>query len=168
MSAPRYSTRPRLNPDLRPVPRDLRGLVFYSTAGANATIFGLHFRWTTTLGCGIARRGGASRGQWLRATHGGIDLIHASGFRFEALVTSLGAQPMVEMSQISAFTFGGLVQEVDSYGHSLFKVTRCGTMCPQSFCRLSIENPCHDDVAQSLEITDQDILHFPLAIDDHI
>ena len=36
-------------------------------------------------------------------------MIRATGFRFKALAASLAAQPMVEMTQIPDFTFGGLV-----------------------------------------------------------
>ena len=61
---------------------------------------------------------------------------------------SLNRAQMAKEQEMQPPTFGGPLQ--------------------QSFCRLSIEKPCHDDVAQSLEITDQDILYFPLAIDDHI
>ena len=61
------------------------------------------------LGCGVARHGGTSRGQLLRAIQRGPYLILAGVFPLEAFATSFPAQPMVQMTQILPFTFGGLV-----------------------------------------------------------
>ena len=52
----------------------------------------------------------ATRGQMLRFLQRGPYLILASVFPLEVLAASFPAQPMVEVNQISDFTFGGLVQ----------------------------------------------------------
>ncbi len=73
----------------------------------------------------------AARGQILRAIQRGPYLILAGVFPLEAFAASFPAQPMVEMTQILPFTFGGLVHQFSdfTFGGPLHQYTIL-SLCP--------------------------------------
>ena len=82
---------------------------------------GSHFRWTTSpkpvgLSRCVAHRGSAYQRSLCRVNQRDPCLLLTFGPSLETFMASFAAQLMVEMSQIAAFTFGGLVHHYTSTG----------------------------------------------------